>query len=79
MFQSPCSGCSKSERCRADRLACAALVLFRHSPSAATTERLAAAPRQPSRELYGRAMAPVRIPTAPKRRQVAAFVDDYEE
>jgi hypothetical protein len=60
----PCVGCRHELRCNADKLGCDALVLYvRVTPS---RERLAAAPRQPTRELFERAHAPnIRKPAPP--------------
>jgi hypothetical protein len=60
----PCTGCRHNQRCALEQLGCDALVLFKRVTT--SPERLAIAPRQPSRELYERAHAPkVKQPAAP--------------
>jgi hypothetical protein len=46
---SPCADCVKSDRCAGQQLACAALEIFENQRRFS-----AAAPRQPSREIYQR-------------------------
>lgn len=65
---SPCAGCRHAQRCEAETLACHAMVLFMRVTQSA--ERLACAPRQPSRELFERAHAPkTKRPAAPVFRR----------
>jgi len=65
LFTGPCIGCRHEQRCKTEILACSALVLFRQI--GASPVRLAYAPRFPSRELYERAHAPVKVTPAPAR------------
>jgi hypothetical protein len=66
----PCAGCRHEPRCALERLGCDALVLFKRVTT--SPERLAIAPRQPTRELYERAHAPkVKRPAPPPFRQPA--------
>jgi hypothetical protein len=51
-----CRGCRNEQRCAREQLGCNALVLFRRV--ATSPERLAHAPRQPTRELFERANEP---------------------
>jgi hypothetical protein len=60
MVTPPCHGCRHAARCRAERLACEAFVLFKRF--GISPERWACAPRQPSQEIYRRAHAPVSRP-----------------
>lgn len=51
---SPCDGCQHAQRCRVQRLACDAFVLF---AAGGSRERWQIAPRQPSAEKYRKAAA----------------------
>jgi hypothetical protein len=63
----PCIGCRHEPRCALEQLGCDALVLFKRVTT--SPERLAIAPRQPTRELYERAHAPkAKWPAAPVYR-----------
>ena len=67
----PCVGCRHEPRCALEQLGCDALVLFKRVTT--SPERLAIAPRQPTRELYERAHAPkAKRPAPPPFRRPAA-------
>jgi hypothetical protein len=78
----PCDDCSKAKRCRDESLGCAALVVFYHSNLNGSPVRWAYAPRFPSRELYERAHAPVKVTPARavyRRPRVFEDSDDSAE
>jgi hypothetical protein len=77
MITPPCDGCRHAARCRTEKLACEALVLFKRF-GGGSPERFACAPRQPSMEIYARANAPVKFSPPVYRKHVVAE-DVFEE
>jgi hypothetical protein len=73
----PCVGCRHEPRCALEQLGCDALVLFKRVTT--SPERLAIAPRQPTRELYERANAPkVKRPAPPVSRPPVLDEDEAD-
>jgi hypothetical protein len=57
--QAPCEDCRHAQRCKAQSLACEALVIF--SRVGTSPKRWAAAPRQPSAANFEPAHAPIKV------------------
>jgi hypothetical protein len=76
MITPPCDGCRHAARCKTASLACEALVLFKRVGTA--RERWACAPRQPSAEIYARAIAPIKITRTVQRKRLTEQ-DVFEE
>jgi hypothetical protein len=69
MTSAPCDGCRHAARCKAETLACEALILFKRFGGGGPA-RYASAPRQPSAEIYARAHAPIKLRPVQRKRLV---------
>jgi hypothetical protein len=78
MITPPCDGCRHAARCKADSLACEALVLFKRF-GGGSPERFACAPRQPSAAIYARAHAPIKKIALPVYRKPLTEQDVFGE